>query len=167
MTTSRSVLPQSPPHPSTPRWHVPEAVAAWTVPGLGHWLLGQKTRGVILGSSIGLLWLMGILIGGISVCDRKEVKLWFLGQALVAPTLGVDYYQQRLKQPPTHHPPKPDRPHLYEPSYGRMNEQGVLYVALAGLLNLYVMIDVIYCDPSARLAADTTHDQTTHTSRQP
>jgi len=39
-----------------------------------------------------------------------------------------------------------DRP-AYEPSFGHIKEQGVLYTALAGLLNLLAILDVAYREP--------------------
>jgi len=131
------------------RWHIPAAFAAWVLPGLGHAVLGEHRRGLILFGGIGLLWLSGLLIGGVSVCDRYRHSAWFLGQVLVAPSLAVNHYQQYLKRQPDH-PPMPGEAHDYEPSYGHMSEQGVLFTALAGLLNLLAMIDVIYRDPSDR-----------------
>lgn len=135
------------------RWHPAAAVAAWLVPGLGHYLLGQKRRGVILASSIGLLWLIGVFIGGVSVVDRQGHPAWFLGQMLTAPSVAVQIYHERLKgaellrrkQSPVG---ASTAQALYEPSFGRTNEQGVLYTALAGLLNLLAIMDVLYRDPN-------------------
>ena len=39
-------------------------VAAWMVPGLGHWLLGRKWRALILFSVIVTMFLMGIAMQG-------------------------------------------------------------------------------------------------------
>ncbi len=129
--------------------HAVAGVLAWLLPGMGHFVLGERRRGGILFVSIGVLWLAGLLIGGVGVCDRQERPFWYLGQMLVAPTWAVNSYNQRLKQRPSY-PPLPGRPHDYEPSFGHVNEQGVLYTALAGLLNLLAMIDVIFYDPQGR-----------------
>lgn len=128
--------------PAISRWNPVAAVAAWAVPGLGHVILGQRRRGAILGASIGLLWIIGLLIGGIGVIDREDHPAWFLGQMLVGPSLAVDVYHQQLPPPlPGNNPP-------YTPSLARVNEQGVLYTALAGLLNLLAVLDVLYRDPA-------------------
>lgn len=133
-----------------PRWHFVAAIAAWLVPGLGHWLLGQKARGLILLLSIGSLWLGGFFIGGIDVFDRGEHPVWYMGQMLIAPSILVEN-RHRALQGPDAQPPRPDAKTIaYKPSYGHVHEQGVLYTALAGMLNLLAIMDVLYQDPAAR-----------------
>jgi len=134
--------------PASPRWHFAGAVAAWLCPGLGHLLLGQKQRALILLMSVGLLWLSGWFIGGISVFDRKGHPIWFLGQMLIAPSVLVEGYHRTL-QSPDGQPPRPTDPTVpYKPSYGHVHEQGVLFTSLAGMLNLLAVIDVLYRDPA-------------------
>lgn len=149
MADRKSTSSARPSHADQPasRWHIAAAIGGWLIPGLGHWLIGQKQRGAILAASIGLLWLAGLAIGGIGVINRNA-RLPFLGQMLIGPSLVVDMYRQDLgPQRPAIHPddPQPD----YTPSFGRANEHGTLYTALAGLLNLLAIIDVIYRDPRA------------------
>ncbi len=132
--------------PNLPRWHPLEALAGWLLPGLGHVMLGQRARGVIIGLTILSLYLGGLLIGGISVIDRREHFAWFFGQAIIAPTLALQWTHDRLDYGGK---PNPFNDPAYVPSLGRPDEQGVLFTALAGLLNLLAIVDVIYCDPSA------------------
>lgn len=139
---------------STAAWHPLAALAGWFVPGLGHACLGERRRAVILAVTIGLLWLGGLLIGGLSVFDRALHPAWFLGQMLVAPSVAVDYAIQTQVKTRYPHPPAPGSDNFYEPSYGRVHEQGVLYTALAGLLNLLAVLDVLYRDPRHRSAAE-------------
>ena len=137
---------------ATQRWHVVAAVAAWLLPGLGHYLLGQKQRGAILAVSIGLMWLGGLLVGGVSSIDRRSHPAWFLGQMLLSPSVLIsEWYLPRVHagapdgpKPQVH---EDDPPPAYTPSFARTNEQGVLYTALAGMLNLLAIIDVLYRDP--------------------
>jgi hypothetical protein len=124
---------------------VPEALAGWLVPGLGHYLIGERQRGGILAVTIITLYVAGLLIGGVSVCDRREHRLWFLGQVLVAPSVLVDRYHQHLKG--VQATLAEDEPPAFVPSFGRVHEQGVLYTALAGLLNLLAILDLIYRQP--------------------
>lgn len=132
--------------PIKPVWNIGPAIAAWLVPGLGHYLLGQKKRGLILCVSISLAWSLGLLIGGITAIDRRDHTMWYFGQMLVAPTVVVDYVHQKIKARDPEGP-LPFRNPAYVPSFSHVNEQGVLYVGVAGLLNLLAIIDVIYRDP--------------------
>lgn len=143
-----------PPEPTA--WNFTAALAAWLVPGLGHYLLGQRRRGGILASSILILWIAGLAIGGVSVIDHQTHPAWFAGQALVAPSLLVNYYHVRRLKPAQEHAMLADRPPVFEPSFGRTNEQGVLYTALAGLLNLLAILDVMYRDPRKPRVTDAT-----------
>lgn len=163
-----------------PQWNPHAAIAGWLVPGLGHLILGQKRRGIVLCVSILSLWLAGILIGGISVIDRhdrgeppdnaqslRSPSWWFYGQVMIAPSIAVEYLRAsmtnshaiKIGQPDAENPRAllvPARGNdaesgpPYEPSFGRVAEQGTLYTALAGMLNLLAIIDVLYCDPRAR-----------------
>lgn len=135
---------------TSPRWHFAAAIAAWLVPGLGHWMIGQRQRGLILLVSIGFLWIGGFFIGGVSVFDRREHPIWFMGQMILAPSIVAEGWHRHL-QGPDAQPARPDAADIaYEPSYGHINEQGVLYTALAGMLNLLAIMDVLYQDPKTR-----------------
>ena len=163
----RTFLPDPAP-PRPPLWNLPAAIAAWVLPGLGHLMGGEIKRGLVLGITIGSLWVAGLLIGGINVVEAKtadnRVRPWFLGQMLMAPSLLVEYTHDRYRaqyrgQEPT---PDPDGPTLYEPSYGRPYEIGTLYTALAGLLNLLAVVDVIYREPGrGKPAVSDADDDTT------
>lgn len=135
-------------HRKPARWNPLAALAAWLLPGLGHVVIGERRRGYILMASIMALWLAGTLIGGISVFDRVEHKFWYLGQMLVAPSVVMEITHNHLLRPRPGVTPEPGDDPVYEPSFGRVNEQGVLYTALAGLLNLLAIIDVAYREPA-------------------
>jgi len=138
--------------PAKPQWNVHAALAAWIIPGLGHYMLGQRQRGAVIAASIGFLWLGGLLIGGIDVINHR--RMWFLGQVLLFPSLAANVYRDfvldryAIRTEDSNLQPHNDPP--YELSFGRVEEQGILYTALAGLLNLLAIIDVLYCDPVLR-----------------
>ena len=124
-------------------------MAGWVLPGLGHLLIGHVGRGLVLGVTIGTLWLGGLLIGGISVIDRRDHSAWFLGQMMVAPSVVVDRYHDNLRsQWQREVGSRADLVPPYEPAFGKPQEQGTLYTALAGLLNLLAMIDVAGRSPA-------------------
>ncbi len=135
-------------------WNPSAAVAAWLLPGLGHYFLGERRRGLILACSIGAVWLGGLVIGGTSVINRKEHPAWFVGQMLAAPSILIDLGGQFGAQ--RHPDSSPDNAPAFEPSFGHMYEQGILYTALAGLLNLLAISDVAYRIPGARAGGPVT-----------
>ncbi len=104
--------------------------AAWVFPGLGHFLLGERLRGIIVACTLIPLFLAGVYIGGVDVVDREKDRLWFAGQVLIGPTALVVDYVRSSNKPPNH-------------SIGRVNELGTLYSALAGVMNLLVILDVV------------------------
>ena len=101
---------------------------------------------------IGGLWVAGLLIGGISVVHARNtdasLRPWYLGQALIAPSIAVEYTHDRLRARTEGADPSPyDKSIAFEPAYGRAAEIGTLYTALAGLLNLLAIIDIAYREP--------------------
>lgn len=135
-----------------PAWNLPAAVAGWLVPGLGHVLTGHTRRGVILFVCIGGLWTAGLLVGGISVIQSRGedgiLRPWYLGQAIVAPSIAVEYQHDRYRARNAGQDPDPrDEASPYQPAYGRAYEIGTLYTALAGLLNLLAIVDIVYREP--------------------
>ncbi|MCA9297203.1 MAG: hypothetical protein KC983_11815 [Phycisphaerales bacterium] len=130
---------------SQPEFNAIAGILAWIWPGLGHFSLGQRRRGILI--SIGMLLLIGtgLLVGGFDCVDRREDKLWFIAQAGCGPIVfAADTVNQAvLKQgrPVTH----PDR--LKTISMGRPNEMGTLFIALAGLMNVIVILDATFFDP--------------------
>ena len=121
------------------------ALAGWLVPGSGYWLIGQRVRGLTIGITIIVLFVLGILIAGIRVVEAPDMggqtsfpsrvlqKPWFLGQALTGPIgLASAYasneaaHSQRFKN---------------VQAKARLAEIGTLYTAVAGMLNLLAIID--------------------------
>ena len=148
--------------PGSPRSFTPPAplliIAGWVLPGLAHALIGEKSRGIIVGATVLALFIGGLLVGGIDVVDSRNDRLWFAGQVLAGPiALAVDYKhksydltQGRAVRSSGPLAPNPDAElrddsgrRLYDTSIGRMNELGTLYCALAGVLNLLIILDAI------------------------
>ncbi len=130
------------------RLNVAAAVLGWVLPGLGHFVLGQTARGLILAVTIGSLWMGGLLIGGITVIDRQNHPAWFVGQMGVAPSWVVNRVHDNLRSRWQREAgTSPDAEPGYIVAYGKPEEQGILYTALAGLLNLLAIIDVLFREP--------------------
>ena len=131
------------------RWGPSFAILSWFLPGLGHIALGQRRRGCILMAVILSLWLAGTLIGGIGVFDRtlRRENIVGYGQIFMAASIGMDMLvHAKIKSADETTIDNLDEA-PFQPSLARVNEQGTLYTALAGLLNLLVMLDALYHDP--------------------
>ncbi len=123
-------------------------VLAWVWPGLGHIVLGHKRRGGLIMFGVLFLFLGGVLIGGIDCVDRKNDRLWFLAQSVCGPmALAADQINQRyVKAMPI--------PQQYETiALNKPNEMGTLFSALAGLMNMVVILDAMFYLPKDEKAA--------------
>ena len=127
---------QTPPKESEPPLWPLLVVSAWVMPGLGHWLLGERWRGLIVGVTLLGLFAAGLLIGSIDVVDWRREPLWFaFGQAHIGPlAFVVSEIHVILAERSS---PFPHR------SVGRVNELGTLYCAVAGGLNLLAILDLL------------------------
>ncbi len=65
------------------------AFASWLVPGLGHALAGQKSKGWLMGAAVAIVFTLGLAISSGHGVDRQFFGLWWSGAALFAPGLLV------------------------------------------------------------------------------
>ena len=153
--------PPGPPTVTRVSWPV-VAICAWLVPGLGHALIGERRRAWTCGLTLLALFTAGLFIGGIDVVDRRENTLWFAGQALLGPVAFLtdavhDHLDARRMQQIADF----EREHeltageglagslragvtlAYRSSIGRPHEIGALYCAVAGAMNLLVILDAV------------------------
>jgi TM2 domain-containing membrane protein YozV len=142
------------------------ALCAVLCPGAGQFFLGFRARGLAIAGGVLGLFFTGLFVGGVSCVDRKEDPVWFIGQALAGPVaFGVDALNQsRFKGyddvERRSRYPDPGQGLVQGPggglvisavgtpavvrSQGRAAEMGVLFTALAGMLNLIVLIDAAF-----------------------
>jgi hypothetical protein len=144
--------------PPPPTFNPSAAILAWLWPGLGHIQLGQARRGRLIMFGVLFLFFSGLLVGGVDSVDSRNDRLWFLAQALCGPiAFAADFANQKIVQtvPMDYRRGSPAR-RAYEQGdekllaaldrvgLGRVNEMGTLFIALAGLMNLVVILDVLY-----------------------
>ena len=114
------------------------ALFAFLWPGLGHISLGDRKRGLLIMFGVLFLFVSGLLIGGVDAVDLKRDRLWFLAQSLCGPIafaadMANQHYVKNL----------PEVKQLDTTGLGRVNEMGTLFIALAGLMNLVVILDAL------------------------
>lgn len=82
--------------PATPDRFLPlPALAAAIFPGLGHIVLGEPRRGLVIAAGVLGLFFGGLFIGGLDAVDSREDRIWFIGQALNGPiAFAADYVHQ-------------------------------------------------------------------------
>jgi hypothetical protein len=115
------------------------ATIGWLVPGAGYWMIGQKARGLTIGLTILVLFVMGLWIGGVSVVKAPPsvnpltiigTDPWFMGQILNGPLCFAPIALSRWLGAPA--------------SHARSQDIGQLYTAIAGMLNLLAIMDSAY-----------------------
>ena len=117
------------------------ALAGWIIPGGGYFLIGQRTRGTVIGVTVVALFLLGVLNAGVRVVEAPNLlagggwvarilqKPWFIGQALMGPIGLVAAWIAHALGPE------------HRAASARLGEIGTLYTAVAGMLNLLAIID--------------------------
>lgn len=126
--------------------HLSVAFLAWLLPGLGHICLGHKRRGTLIMCGAFLLIFCGVLVGGIDVVDHKNDMLWFIAQVFCGPTvIAIDLLNQMFVAS------LPVAKRATFVGLSHVNEIGILFIAMAGLMNLVVIFDAMYLEPNKDL----------------
>jgi hypothetical protein len=121
-----------------PPLNIAAVALGWMLPGLGHVSIGQKRRGLLIMGGVVFLIVCGALIGGIDAVDHKRDGLWFIAQVWCGPiVIGIDLLNQALIAP------LPIAEKATRIGLSHANEIGTLFIAMAGLMNFVVMLDVL------------------------
>lgn len=112
---------------------------AWLMPGLGHWVLGERVRAVIFFVVINATFWGGVAIGGVrTTVTASENGAWIAAQLCAGPqslaALYLSRQQDRLAQTERRQIVKAPWP---------SSSIAVVYSGVAGLLNLLVIINAL------------------------
>lgn len=105
-------------------------LAAWVVPGAGHWLIREYKRAIIICVTVLGIFATGLYIGSLGVLEPVQAAWYlFVGQTLTTPAVGVlTEIAQKGK---------------YFVA-GRPADIGLIYTVIAGLLNLLCISNAVY-----------------------
>jgi hypothetical protein len=104
---------------------------AWLVPGSGHFIAGQRARGLIFALTVHGLFALGVFIGGIKAIAPSDQPIWSVTQFMAGwPMLVVTSIQRNLAHLPLDYSP-------------RVQDVGSVYCGIAGMLNLLVIFDAM------------------------
>jgi hypothetical protein len=139
------------------------ALSSWMVPGLGYWLLGERSRAMVVGITIVLLFLAGILVAGIRVIEvpgfdeqgrRVMVRTgagpqdqqWILTARPIGEIANKPWYVLQILAGPINLIGSKFSVEAveYPKVKARIGEIGTLYTAVAGMLNLLAIIDAAH-----------------------
>jgi hypothetical protein len=103
-------------------------VAAWLVPGAGHWLLGRRAKALLYFGLLTFTFLCGMWLADFrNVRVDDDFKLYFWGEALIGglafPALWLTKGLELVQEQP------------------RL-DVGLLFSTVAGIMNVCVMVDV-------------------------
>jgi len=105
------------------------ALAGWLLPGAGYALLKQYKRAAIIGIAIIATFMIGLYIGSVAVIDPVRAKPWFFAQILNSP---IVFYLGKLSVSGSY------------TVFGKPQEIGQIYTAVAGLLNMLCIINSVH-----------------------
>ena len=108
---------------------------SWVVPGAGHFAIKETKRAVIIFVTITGLFLTGLFVGSIGIIDPVSAWAWYLAQVMVSPVVFILDGVVRNGG--------------YE-VFGRAQDIGQIYTAVAGLLNLLCVLSAVYMAHSGR-----------------
>jgi hypothetical protein len=147
-------------------------VLAWACPGLGHFILGERVRGIVFAVFIHGLFALGLLFAGIRAINPPDQAIWTYTQFLTGWPMLI---ANRLEHD-SRHLIKEELPDKYKLERGnreaelgrqftndermafakdfiarnplfahhpKVQDIGAVYCGIAGMLNLLVMFDVL------------------------
>jgi hypothetical protein len=131
VTTQSAANPDRPSAPVT-AWIGP-VLAAWIIPGGGHFLLKKNGRGILIFASVTLMFFFGMFMRGMMFTPEKGDLLTTLinyGGFICDMATGALYFAATMFGYNS-----PDAP-------GAVHDYGTKFLVTAGLLNVLAMVDV-------------------------
>ncbi|MBN1443074.1 MAG: hypothetical protein JXA90_10200 [Planctomycetes bacterium] len=133
---TRGAAPPSDSFPMTPQYLL-TVILGWLVPGVGHWILGYRMRGALLGATLlGTFWLGECVLAG-RMAVTLEVHPIFFG--LQAGNGLSAFAANMLFGRPAH----PDQTEVIQRNLPEHLNLGILFCSVSGLLNMLVVLQLL------------------------
>lgn len=110
-------------------------LAAWLVPGLGHAMMGKRGKALFFAGAMAFLYVVGLALSGWRAILFADNPFYYVGQYGSGLTSFLGAVLGEPKAYPLDSVPKS----WFDP--------GLLYVCVAGLLNLVVMLSILDLKP--------------------
>ena len=104
-------------------------LAGWLIPGGGHFIIKEKTRAIIIFTTIALTFAIGLYLGSIAVVNPVTNKLAYTAQIMNSPAVAAI---GRITK---------EGHYLV---FGKPKEIGEIYTSITGLLNLLCIVNAVY-----------------------
>lgn len=122
-------------------------IAGFLLPGAGHAVYGERRRGALIGSTIVLLFMLGVLIAGVRVVEFPDMEAPgnLLSRLMTSPTFDCAAFAG----PIAFAAGAISKSYASNPNtaqfivHSRLYDIGGLYIGVAGGLNLLAMIDSV------------------------
>ena len=121
-------------------WRAPFAgLLSWFLPGLGHFVMGERIRGAVLLATITVTFWSGIAIGGVvNTVDYQKHRLWFAAQlGSGGHTIAACVLRSAVAPTPVAH----ESPRVV--GHWLPTDIGIHYTGVAGLLSILVILDAV------------------------
>jgi hypothetical protein len=142
------------------------AAVSWALPGSGHWCLGYRVRGVVIGVTLlGTFWLGQSVFGENRAVTRSVHPIFFIlqGGSGVSAFIANAYWGMPLDE--NGYPLEPGQVEHLDHSLPRHLNLGILLTSIAGLLNLLAVLHVL--DPRSWTEAQESKSREEESRRAP
>jgi hypothetical protein len=117
------------------------ALLSFMFPGLGHWKTGRKFKGVLLGTSIMTLFVVGMMLGDWADFDRQRHSYYWVGQMCMG---GTGWLTSLLSESAKFTSVLP------------YQDAGLLFTTAAGFFNIVASLDAFHRAEQDILSTETT-----------
>lgn len=126
--------------PQQQQLFIPSAVLAWVFPGLGYLHRGETLRGLLVMGAVGTLMLVGVLVGGIQVCDASHNPVAGMVQRGSLPGVILNVVASKARPAETMSFSGESTQAMIDSTGGKPEEIGLIFTAVAGFLNLMAIV---------------------------